>query len=98
GGRGRRGHRSGKPVRRDRGDRSLAAVERRLQLQRASATDSRHKPLVAFVTRTREGYCQHFAGAMALMLRYLGIPTRVAAGFTSGTYDGDHQTWTVTDH
>lgn len=54
-------------------------------------------PLVAFVTRTHEGYCQHFAGAMALMLRYLGIPARVAAGFTSGTYDAAHQTWGVND-
>jgi transglutaminase-like putative cysteine protease len=55
-------------------------------------------PLVDFVLRTKRGYCQHFAGAMALMLRYLGIPARVAAGFTSGIYDGDHRTWTVTDH
>jgi transglutaminase-like putative cysteine protease len=55
-------------------------------------------PLADFVTTTKRGYCQHFAGAMALMLRYLGIPARVAAGFTSGTYDGDHRTWTVTDH
>lgn len=55
-------------------------------------------PLVAFVERTRAGYCQHFAGAMALMLRYLGIPARVAAGFTSGTYDGKAHAWTVTDH
>jgi transglutaminase-like putative cysteine protease len=54
-------------------------------------------PLVAFVTRTQEGYCQHFAGAMALMLRYLGIPARVAAGFTSGAYDADRQTWRVND-
>jgi protein-glutamine gamma-glutamyltransferase len=53
--------------------------------------------LVDFVTRTREGYCQHYAGAMALMLRYLGIPARVAAGFTSGRYDVDQGTWTVTD-
>jgi hypothetical protein len=30
------------------------------------------------------------------MLRYLGIPARVAAGFASGTYSTDH--WTVTDH
>jgi transglutaminase-like putative cysteine protease len=53
-------------------------------------------PLVDFVTRTKAGYCQHFAGAMALMLRWLGIPARVAAGFTSGKFqDG---TWTVTDH
>jgi hypothetical protein len=55
-------------------------------------------PLVAFVTRTHAGYCQHFAGAMALMLRYLGIPARVAAGFTSGTYDANTHEWTVTDH
>jgi hypothetical protein len=55
-------------------------------------------PLVAFVTQTRRGYCQHFAGAMALMLRYLGIPARVAAGFTSGTYDSQKHEWTITDH
>ena len=55
-------------------------------------------PLVEFVTRTHRGYCQHFAGAMALMLRYLGIPARVGAGFTSGTYDQDKGRWKVTDH
>jgi hypothetical protein len=55
-------------------------------------------PLVDFVTRTKRGYCQHYAGAMALMLRYLGIPARVAEGFTSGEYDRDSGTWTVTDH
>ena len=32
------------------------------------------------------------------MLRYLGVPARVAAGFTSGKYDADKRTWTVTDH
>ena len=41
-------------------------------------------PLVAFLTQTKAGYCQHFAGAMAVMLRLLGIPSRVAVGFTSG--------------
>ncbi|MFN0154216.1 MAG: transglutaminaseTgpA domain-containing protein [Gaiella sp.] len=40
--------------------------------------------LVDFVTRTRAGYCQHYAGAMTVMLRMLGIPSRVAVGFTSG--------------
>ncbi len=54
--------------------------------------------LVYFVTRTHRGYCQHFAGAMALMLRYLGIPARVAAGFNSGSYDKGSGEWTVTDH
>jgi transglutaminase-like putative cysteine protease len=54
-------------------------------------------PLVAFVNDHRRGYCQHFAGAMALMLRYLGIPARVAAGFTSGQYDTEDREWTVSD-
>ncbi len=53
-------------------------------------------PLVHFVTVSRAGYCQHFAGAMALMLRLLGIPSRVAVGFTSGT--NEDGIWTVTDH
>jgi transglutaminase-like putative cysteine protease len=53
-------------------------------------------PLVGFVMDTKTGYCQHFAGAMALMLRLLGIPARVAAGFIPGHYRGDF--WSVTDH
>jgi hypothetical protein len=55
-------------------------------------------PLVGFVVQTREGYCQYFAGAMALMLRYLGVPARVAVGFSSGRYDAHRGVWTVTDH
>ena len=31
------------------------------------------------------------------MLRYLGIPARVAAGFTSGNFDEDERRWTVAD-
>lgn len=54
-------------------------------------------PLASFL-ESRRGYCQHYAGAMALMLRYLGVPARVAAGFTSGSYDAGEQRWTVTDH
>jgi protein-glutamine gamma-glutamyltransferase len=61
------------------------------------------EPLIAFVDPTgedpngRRGYCQHFAGAMTLMLRLLGVPSRIAAGFTSGSYDTDDSTWTVVD-
>ncbi|HEY3543416.1 MAG TPA: transglutaminase domain-containing protein, partial [Gaiellaceae bacterium] len=55
-------------------------------------------PLVGFVVQTRAGYCQHFAGAMALMLRYLGVPARVAVGFSSGSYDSKHHRWDVSDH
>ncbi len=54
-------------------------------------------PLVAFL-KDKRGYCQHYAGAMALMLRFVGVPARVAAGFTSGRWDADRHEWTVTDH
>jgi transglutaminase-like putative cysteine protease len=54
-------------------------------------------PLLGFVSGHRRGYCQHFAGAMALMLRYLGIPARVGAGFTTGRYNDERGEWTVSD-
>jgi transglutaminase-like putative cysteine protease len=44
--------------------------------------------LVEFLTVTRRGFCQQYASAMAVMLRSLGIPARVAVGFTAGARDG----------
>ena len=41
-------------------------------------------PLVTFLLQNRIGYCQQFAGAMALLLRMGGVPARVATGFTAG--------------
>jgi hypothetical protein len=40
--------------------------------------------LLDFLTNGRTGFCEQFASAMALMLRTLGIPARVATGFTVG--------------
>jgi transglutaminase-like putative cysteine protease len=45
----------------------------------------------------RHGYCEQFAATMAIMARYLGIPARVAVGFTPGTNQGD-STWLVRAH
>jgi transglutaminase-like putative cysteine protease len=55
-------------------------------------------PLVGFATTTRSGYCQYFAGAMALMLRYVGIPARVAVGFAGPNFDPVRDEWTFSDH
>jgi hypothetical protein len=41
-------------------------------------------PLPAFLFEDRAGYCQQFSGAMALMLRMIGIPARVVSGFAPG--------------
>jgi len=40
--------------------------------------------LERFLFDTRSGYCEQFAGAFAAMARSLGIPARVAVGFTPG--------------
>ena len=42
-------------------------------------------PYADFLFTTRQGFCQHFAGAMAVLLRFNGIPARVAVGFATGT-------------
>jgi hypothetical protein len=44
--------------------------------------------LTHFLTVTKKGYCQQFAFAMAVLARLLGIPSRVAIGFTPGTATG----------
>lgn len=40
--------------------------------------------LVDFLTTTRVGSCQQFAGGFALLARAAGLPARVAVGFTTG--------------
>jgi hypothetical protein len=50
--------------------------------------------LIRFLTTQRRGYCQQFAFAMAVLARLLGIPSRVAVGYTAGTPVG-HDRWVV---
>ncbi|MCA1726355.1 MAG: DUF3488 and transglutaminase-like domain-containing protein [Actinobacteria bacterium] len=52
--------------------------------------------LVNFLTETKTGYCEQFAGAMAVMLRTLGIPSRVVVGFTPGVFDPNDRRYHVT--
>lgn len=44
-------------------------------------------PIAHFLFERRKGHCEYFASAMALMLRTLGIPSRLATGFQSGLYN-----------
>ena len=47
--------------------------------------------------RTKRGFCVQFASAYAVMARSLGIPARVAVGFTPGTQAADGR-YHVTSH
>jgi transglutaminase-like putative cysteine protease len=53
--------------------------------------------LDAFLFDTKRGYCQQFSGAMGLLLRMGGIPTRVVTGFSPGGYSKSKRAWIVRD-
>jgi transglutaminase-like putative cysteine protease len=50
--------------------------------------------LIQFLNSVRAGYCQQFAFAMAGLARLLGIPARIAVGYTAGTDMGKGE-WQV---
>jgi len=58
---------------------------------------SHRVPLMGFLREDKRGYCQQFSGTMALMLRMAGIPARVAAGFSPGSYNKDTREYRVRD-
>ncbi len=53
--------------------------------------------LVDFLFTGHRGYCEQFASAMAIMLRTLRVPARVAVGFTPGTVTGSSRLITTED-
>src|SRR5665809_113398 len=63
----------------------------------AERVPTRPIPLNGFLFEDERGYCQQFSGTMALMLRMLGIPARVAAGFSPGSYNRDTGEFRVRD-
>jgi transglutaminase-like putative cysteine protease len=54
-----------------------------------------HQDATAWFLRQKQGYCTFFASAMALMGRSLGMPTRIASGFISGSYDDKANAYVV---
>ena len=63
-------------------------------LSTAPASDA--NALADFLLNGKRGYCEQYASAMAVMLRSLDIPSRVAIGFTTGYPEGGHRT--ITSH
>lgn len=68
-------------------ERVAAALERWLQrnlsytLELPGEVDD---PLADFLFARKEGHCEHFATALAVMLRTRGVPARVVGGFFGG--------------
>ena len=78
---------------------AVKAVERYLQdnYVYSERVPTRPLPLMGFLFEDERGYCQQFSGAMALMLRMSGIPARVAAGFSPGSFNKDTREYRVRD-
>src|SRR5918996_2576224 len=75
--------------------RQLVAVQNRLRntqeftystspVQTAGRDAASADYLADFLTRTKEGYCQQYATAFALLARQLRVPSRVVVGFLPG--------------
>ncbi|MCI0770452.1 MAG: transglutaminase domain-containing protein [Chloroflexi bacterium] len=51
-----------------------------------------------FLFETKLGYSDYFASAMTVMMRAVGVPTRMAAGYAPGEYDEEIGMRIVRDH
>ena len=54
-----------------------------LQLPRTTVKD----PIANFLFERKQGHCEYFASSMAVMLRTLGIPSRVVNGFRTDEFN-----------
>lgn len=48
-----------------------------------------------FLFETRKGFCEHYAGSFALLMRAAGIPARVVLGYQGGTLNPLNRVMTV---
>lgn len=68
------------------------AIEAHLKTQYSYSLDPRRgagvNPVDDFLFYSKEGYCEHYASAMAALLRGAGIPSRVVTGFLPGEWNG----------
>ncbi|MBI3965189.1 MAG: transglutaminase domain-containing protein, partial [Chloroflexi bacterium] len=48
-----------------------------------------------FLFESKQGYCDYYSSAMAVMLRAVGVPARVVAGYNIGDYDPASGVYTI---
>ena len=48
-----------------------------------------------FLFKTKVGFCEHYASAAALLLRYMNVPSRVVVGYQGGELNSTGKFWTV---
>jgi transglutaminase-like putative cysteine protease len=75
------------------------ALERHLQENYRYSLDIetsvQKSPIEEFLFVRKTGYCEHYASAMVVLLRTLGIPARLATGFLAGEWNDFGHYYTV---
>lgn len=49
-----------------------------------------------FLINKKMGFCEHYAGASATLLRLMGVPSRVVVGYQGGKYNENGKYWVIT--
>jgi transglutaminase-like putative cysteine protease len=65
----------------------LRSFDYSLRVQKGHSEDA----LEDFLFENQVGYCEQFAGSFAAMARSIGLPSRVAVGFTTGDEDPEEE-------
>ena len=78
--------------------RALQNHLRRFTYDENVAAGHSYSSIIEFLTESRRGYCEQFAGSMAVLARALGIPARVAIGFAGGDSAGNGTTIVTTEY
>jgi transglutaminase-like putative cysteine protease len=78
----------GEPPADERVARTLGYLAAHCRYSRAAgASRGSAQPVAAFVFETKEGYCDYFASAAAVLLRLQGVPTRYVKGYNVTDHD-----------
>ena len=54
-------------------------------------------PIDAFILEEKQGHCELYASALALMVRSIGIPARVVTGYRDGMWHPNDRSYTITN-
>jgi protein-glutamine gamma-glutamyltransferase len=52
-------------------------------------------PVHEFLFKRKQGFCEHYAGAFALLMRLANIPSRVVSGYQGGEYNSYGGFWVI---
>jgi hypothetical protein len=64
-------------------------------VEAVTPTPEGQDPLDYFLFDSRQGFCNYYASAEVVLLRSLGVPARLAAGFAQGTPQGQSGVYVV---